>query len=367
MFNIFKRKKEKIEEKQEIKSEAIETEVIEDELIEEDFIFDEEEIVEEPEIEEIQSPEIKEPVNEKTNKWKLGLSKTRKSFFGKIGDLISRKTKIDPELLDEMEEIMIQSDIGVETTMKIIGNVRERVKQEKLEGTPGAITPLLKDELLSILGTENQTIDTDSHKPFVIMVLGVNGTGKTTTIAKLAARYRKENKKVILAAADTFRAAAVEQLEIWSQRVGGLDFIKHQEGSDPAAVTFDAIQAAIARESDVVIVDTAGRLHTKKNLMEELKKIRRVADRALPGAPHEILLVLDATTGQNAISQAKLFKEAVDVSAIALTKLDGTAKGGIVIAIKNEFDIPVKLVGVGEKLDDLEDFSPTEFVDALFE
>jgi len=336
-------------------------------LIEEDFIFDEEEIVEEPEIEEIQKLDIEEPADKKTNKWKLGLSKTRKSFFGRIGDLISRKTKIDPELLDEMEEIMIQSDIGVETTMRIMDNVRERVKQEKLEGTPGSLTRLLKDELLSILGTEKQTIDTDSHKPFVIVVLGINGAGKTTTIAKLAARFRKENKKVILAAADTFRAAAVEQLEIWSQRVGGLDFIKHQEGSDPAAVTFDAIQAAIARESDIVIVDTAGRLHTKKNLMEELKKIKRVADRALPGAPHEILLVLDATTGQNAISQAKLFNEAVDVSAIALTKLDGTAKGGIVIAIKNEFDIPVKLIGVGEKLDDLEDFSPIEFVDALFE
>ncbi len=367
MFNIFRRKKE---EKKEIKeTDIIETELTEEELSEEELIFDEDEIVEEiePDIQESQEPEIIKQETPKLSKWKLGLSKTRKSFFGRIGELIGRRNKIDPELLDEMEEIMIQSDIGVETTMKIIGNVRERVKQEKLEGTPASLTQLLKDELLAILGKEKQVIDTNSQKPFVIMVLGVNGTGKTTTIAKLAAKFRNENKKVLLAAADTFRAAAVDQLEIWSQRVGGLDFIKHQEGSDPAAVTYDAIQAAIARGSDVVIIDTAGRLHTKKNLMEELKKIRRVSDRALPGSPHEILLVLDATTGQNAISQAKLFKEAVDVTAIALTKLDGTAKGGIVIAIKNEFDIPVKLVGVGEKLDDLEDFSPQEFVDALFE
>jgi len=231
MFNIFRRKKEenqakkeKIGEEQEIKDDAIKTEVIEDELIREDLIFDEKEIIEEPEIEERQKLDIEGTADKKTSKWKLGLSKTRKSFFGRIGDLISRKTKIDPELLDEMEEIMIQSDIGVETTMRIMDKVRERVKEEKLEGTPGAITQLLKDELLSILGTENQTIDTDTHKPFVIMVLGVNGTGKTTTIAKLAARFRRENKKVILAAADTFRAAAVEQLEIWSQRVGGVDF-----------------------------------------------------------------------------------------------------------------------------------------------
>lgn len=369
MFNIFRRKskdKEISEPKEEkLENEEIETEIIEDELLEEmplDEDMEFEDIIEE----EPQKPNIEEP-KPTQSKWRFGLSKTRNSFFGKIGQLLGRKTKIDPELLEEMEEIMIQSDIGVETTMRIISNVRERVKQEKLEGTPGSLTQLLKDELFSILGTEKQIIDIDSHKPFVIMVLGVNGTGKTTTIAKLAAKFRNENKKVILAAADTFRAAAVDQLEIWSQRVGGLDFIKHQEGSDPAAVTFDAIQAAVARGSDVVIVDTAGRLHTKKNLMEELKKIRRVADRALPGAPHEILLVLDATTGQNAISQAKIFKEAVDVTAIALTKLDGTAKGGIVIAIKNEFDIPVKLVGVGEKLDDLEDFSPQEFVDALFE
>jgi len=301
------------------------------------------------------------------DKLRLGLSRTRNGLLSRIGNLLSRKTKIDPELLDEMEEILIQSDIGVDTTIKIVSRVRERVKQEKLENSPDSVIQLLKDELLTILGTEPEHLDVDLHKPYVIMVLGVNGTGKTTTIAKLAARFRNDDKKVILAAADTFRAAAVEQLEVWSQRVGGLDLIKHQDGSDPAAVAYDAMQAAIAREADVVIIDTAGRLHTKKNLMEELKKIKRVTDRALPGAPHEVLLVLDATTGQNAVSQARYFKDAVEVTAIALAKLDGTAKGGIVIAIKDEFGIPVKLIGVGEKLEDLEDFSPRDFVDALFE
>jgi len=294
-------------------------------------------------------------------KLRLGLS-----LLGKISNLLSRKTKIDPELLDEMEEILIQSDIGVDTTIKIVSRVRERVKQEKLENSPQSVIRLLKEELLEILGAEPEHLDIELHKPYVIMVLGVNGTGKTTTIAKLAARFRNDDKKVILAAADTFRAAAIDQLEIWSQRVGGLDIIKHQDGSDPAAVAYDAMQAGVARGADVVIIDTAGRLHTKKNLMEELKKIKRVTDRALPGAPHEVLLVLDATTGQNAVSQARQFKEAVEVTGIALAKLDGTAKGGIVVAIKDELNIPVKLIGVGEKLEDLEDFSPVDFVDALF-
>jgi fused signal recognition particle receptor len=301
------------------------------------------------------------------NKLRIGLSKTRTSFLSRLGNLLKRKEKVDPELLDEIEEILIQSDIGVDTTVKLVSRVRERVKQEKLEGTPGSIIGLLKDEMLAILGEETALIQGDLHKPYVIMVLGVNGTGKTTTIAKLAARFRHNGKKVILAAADTFRAAAVDQLEIWSQRVGGIDLIKHNEGSDPAAVAFDAVQAGIAREADVVIIDTAGRLHTKKNLMEELKKIKRVVNRALPGAPHEVMLVLDATTGQNAVSQTRQFNEAVEVTGIVLAKLDGTAKGGIVIAIKDEFGIPVKLVGVGEKLEDLEDFSPRDFVDALFE
>lgn len=384
MFNIFRRKSEKKTDKKEEKPKIEESmeEVSEEEILKElelEEIPPEEEVIFEEEPEEIKEDikkeepqkgrklDIDEQRTQTHNKWRMGLTKTRTSFLGRIGNLLSRKTKIDPELLEEMEEILIQSDIGVETTLKMVANVRERVKNEKLEGTPGSITQLLKDEMMGILGTEKQIVDVDAHKPFVIMVLGVNGTGKTTTIAKLAAKFSKEGKKVILAAADTFRAAAVDQLEIWSQRVGGLDFIKHQEGADPAAVAFDAIQAAIARGSDVVIIDTAGRLHTKKNLMEELKKIKRVADRTLPGAPHEILLVLDATTGQNAISQVRQFKEAVEVTAIALTKLDGTAKGGIVIAIKGEFGIPVKLVGVGEKLDDLEVFSPEEFVDALFE
>ncbi len=305
--------------------------------------------------------------DESSKKLRMGLSKTRSNLRDRIGSLLRRKEKIDPELLDEMEEILIQSDIGVNTTIKLISRVRERVKQEKLEGTPGSVLELLRGEMLAILGEEDYRLDAGLHRPYVIMVLGVNGTGKTTTIAKLAARFRRDDKRVVLAAADTFRAAAVDQLEIWSQRVGGLDLIKHKDGSDPAAVAYDAVQAAVARGADVVIIDTAGRLHTKKNLMEELKKIKRVADRALPGAPHEVLLVLDATTGQNAISQAKQFSEAVEVTGIALAKLDGTAKGGIVIAIKDEFGIPVKLVGVGEKLEDLEDFSSKEFVDALFE
>ena len=309
----------------------------------------------------------KKEKDESSKKLRMGLSKTRSNLRDRIGNLLRRKEKIDPELLDEMEEILIQSDIGVNTAIKLISRVRERVKQEKLEGTPGSVLELLKDEMLAILGEEDYGLDVDLHKPYVIMVLGVNGTGKTTTIAKLAARFRRDDKKVVLAAADTFRAAAVDQLEIWSERVGGLDLIKHKDGSDPAAVAYDAVQAAVARGADVVIIDTAGRLHTKKNLIEELKKIKRVADRALPGAPHEVLLVLDATTGQNAISQTKQFSEAVEVTGIALAKLDGTAKGGIVIAIKDEFGIPVKLVGVGEKLEDLEDFSSKEFVDALFE
>ena len=309
----------------------------------------------------------KKEKDESSKKLRMGLSKTRSNLRDRIGNLLRRKEKIDPELLDEMEEILIQSDIGVNTAIKLISRVRERVKQEKLEGTPGSVLELLKDEMLAILGEEDYGLDVDLHKPYVIMVLGVNGTGKTTTIAKLAARFRRDDKKVVLAAADTFRAAAVDQLEIWSERVGGLDLIKHKDGSDPAAVAYDAVQAAVARGADVVIIDTAGRLHTKKNLIEELKKIKRVADRALPGAPHEVLLVLDATTGQNAISQTKQFSDAVEVTGIALAKLDGTAKGGIVIAIKDEFGIPVKLVGVGEKLEDLEDFSSKEFVDALFE
>lgn len=317
--------------------------------------------------EEIKETEKKQEEKDTRNKLRIGLSKTRTSFFSRLGNLIGRKEKIDPELLDEMEEILIQSDIGVDTTVKLVSRVRERVKQEKLEGSPGSIVQLLKEEMVGILGNKPEALRDDLHKPYVIMVLGVNGTGKTTTIAKLAARFRRNGKKVILAAADTFRAAAVDQLEIWSQRVGGIDLIKHNDGSDPAAVAFDAVQAAVARGSDIVIIDTAGRLHTKKNLMEELKKIKRVVDRALPGAPHEVILVLDATTGQNAMSQTKQFKEAVEVTGIALAKLDGTAKGGIVVAIKDEFGIPVKLVGVGEKLEDLEDFSPLDFVDALFE
>ncbi|RNC67503.1 MAG: signal recognition particle-docking protein FtsY [Desulfuromonadales bacterium] len=294
-----------------------------------------------------------------------GLSKTRDSLVGRIDRLVLGKKEIDTDTLEELEEILISADIGVQTTVELIRTLEQRLSRNELKDGD-ALKAALKEEILARIAREAQPLDLGSATPFVIMVIGVNGVGKTTTIGKLAARYTAEGKKVVLAAGDTFRAAAAEQLEIWGDRVG-CDVVRHKEGADPSAVVFDGIKAAVARRADILIIDTAGRLHTKVNLMEELKKVRRIVGREIPGAPHETLLVLDAATGQNALSQAKLFKETAGVTGIALTKLDGTAKGGIVVAICNEFNIPVRYIGVGEGVDDLRDFDPTQFVAALFQ
>lgn len=297
-------------------------------------------------------------------KLKEGLTKTRESFISKIENLVSGGKKIDDELYEELEELLIQADVGVNTAIELVEDLRKVVKERKVEDS-AQLKDLLKELIANIMGTEEYGLNLQ-NKPGIIVVVGVNGAGKTTTIGKLANNFKQEGKKVLLAAGDTFRAAAIDQLEIWGNRVG-CEIIKHQEGADPAAVVYDSIQAARARQSDILIVDTAGRLHTKTNLMEELKKIFRVIQRELPDAPDEVLLVLDATTGQNAISQSKLFAQAAGVTGIVLTKLDGTAKGGVVIGIKSELDIPVKYIGVGEKIDDLREFNPKDFVDALFE
>lgn len=291
------------------------------------------------------------------------LSKTRHGFVERIDSLITGRKNIDQGLYDELEEILIQSDVGAETALNLVEDLRGLVKARKI-GDPADLKPLLKELVRGVLGQEPAPM-ADGGDPTVVLVVGVNGVGKTTTIGKLAHNLRQDGKKVILAAADTFRAAAIDQLEIWGNR-SGADVVKHREGSDPAAVVYDALQAARARKADAVIVDTAGRLHTKSNLMEELKKIGRVLSRENPGAPHEVLLVLDATTGQNAINQAKIFGEATGVTGIVLTKLDGTAKGGVVIGIKQALDIPVKFIGIGEGIDDLRPFGATEFVEALF-
>jgi len=294
---------------------------------------------------------------------KDGLLKTRKTITEKIDQVLVSFGKVDEELFDELEEILITSDIGIETTMKIIKDLKDKVRERKITDAM-QVKGLLKEELTEILDNGDNEIKLDT-KPSVIIVIGVNGVGKTTSIGKIANLYKNQGKKVLLAAGDTFRAAAIDQLEIWADRVG-TDIIVQKEGSDPAAVIFDAAQAAKSRKADILICDTAGRLHTKKNLMEELKKVSRVLDRELPGCDRETLLVLDATTGQNAISQAKTFRETADITGIVLTKLDGTAKGGIVVAIKSELDIPVKLIGVGEQIDDLQKFDAKEFVEALF-
>lgn len=292
-----------------------------------------------------------------------GLKKTKDSMMGKLEALMNSFTKIDEDFFEELEELLITCDIGVETSLEICGELRKKVKEKGLTET-AQLMDELKEIITEMLG-EDKSLDVSS-KPAVILVIGVNGAGKTTTIGKLAARYKNEGKNVLVAAADTFRAAAIDQLEVWTQRAG-VDIVKHEEGSDPAAVVFDAVIAAKARDVDVLICDTAGRLHNKKNLMDELKKISRIVHQQAEGCSLETLLVLDATTGQNAVNQAKLFGETADITGIVLTKLDGTAKGGIIISIHRELGIPVKLVGVGEKLDDLQDFRAKDFVDALFE
>jgi fused signal recognition particle receptor len=292
-----------------------------------------------------------------------GLTKTRDFLNTDIEDLFSGKRQIDDDLLEELEELLITADIGVQTTMDLMDTITR--KASKI-ASPEDLKAILKEEIMAIVDTAPATDHSGAPpRPKVIMVVGVNGVGKTTTIGKLAARYRRDGKKVLIAASDTFRAAAIEQLSIWAERAGA-DIVKHKDQSDPAAVAFDAVEAAIARGVDIVLVDTAGRLHTKVNLMEELKKIKRSLSKKLADAPHETLLVLDATTGQNALSQARLFDEAIDLSALALTKLDGTAKGGIVVSICSTLNIPLKYVGVGEQIDDLQDFDPRQFVDALF-
>ena len=291
------------------------------------------------------------------------LKKTLDGFCNMVELLINSFTKIDEEFFDELEETLILSDIGAETSLEICDKLRAAVKRTGATD-PAEVKELLREIIAEILTGDNELrLET---KPSVIMVIGVNGAGKTTTIGKLAAHLKRSGKRVIVAAADTFRAAAIDQLNVWTDRAG-VELVKQTEGSDPAAVVFDAISAAKARGADVVLCDTAGRLHNKKNLMEELKKIARVVSRELPEASTEILLVLDATTGQNAVNQAKLFGESAEISGIVLTKLDGTAKGGIIIPIKNELGIPVKLVGVGEKIDDLQPFIPEDYVRALFE
>ena len=299
-------------------------------------------------------------------KLKQGLSKTHEGFVEQMDRLFLGKKTIDQDLLDELEALLFAADLGMKTTHQLIEGVRQGLKRGDLE-QPEKVREFIKQDILRILkaGEKPLTIDFAQTKPFVFMVLGVNGVGKTTTLGKIAHQYSAQGKKVLIGAADTFRAAAVEQLEIWAQR-GGADLIKQSKGSDPSAVAFDTIHAAQARNADLVFIDTAGRLHTKVNLMEELKKLKRIVSRECPGAPHEVLLVLDATTGQNAISQAKFFHEAIGVTGIALTKLDGTAKGGIIIGITEEFRIPIRYIGVGEGMDDLREFNAGEFVQALF-
>ena len=295
-------------------------------------------------------------------KLKAGLSKTKKALFGGIEDLFKRFRRVDEELFDELEELLITSDVGVETTEELLDALRDRVKEEKIR-EPEEIKKILYKELRAMIG-EGDGLHL-STKPSVILVIGVNGVGKTTSIGKMAAELKSRKKKVIVAAADTFRAAAAEQLAVWCERAG-VDLIRQGAGADPAAVVFDTIQAAKSRGADVVIVDTAGRLHNKKNLMDELAKIDRVIARELPGADRENLLVLDATTGQNAVIQAREFKEAAKITGLVLTKLDGTAKGGVILSIRRELDIPVKFVGVGEGIDDMKPFDADEFAEALF-
>ena len=295
---------------------------------------------------------------------KASLDKTRKNFTEKIEQLVMGCAKIDDEFLEDLEAVLLTADVGVQTTTKLMEDIRKGIKAKEING-PDDLRPFLRAKLESYLNGNNSGPVEAKEPPTVIMIVGVNGVGKTTTIGKLANYYAQNGKKVVVAAADTFRAAAIDQLEIWGARAG-TEVIKHSEGSDPAAVAFDAVQASKARKADVLIIDTAGRLHTKTNLMEELKKIGRVIAREIPDAPHETLLVLDATTGQNAVNQARLFNEVVKLSGLVLTKLDGTAKGGIVIALKQELDLPVKWIGVGEGVNDLRPFDAKDFAAALF-
>lgn len=297
------------------------------------------------------------------DKLKQGLSKTKDNFTDKINEVLNLAVTIDDDLYEELEEILVTADIGIETSMELIERLRIKIRENKIKD-PSQVKPCLKEVIVEMLGGEISSINPEKT-PEVMLIIGVNGVGKTTSIGKISAKLKENGYKVMMAAADTFRAAAIDQLEVWSNRAG-VEIIRHQEGSDPAAVVFDAVQAAKARKADVLICDTAGRLHNKKNLMDELGKINRVIDREFGNAKRETLLVLDATTGQNAVQQAKQFMEVCPIDGIILTKLDGTAKGGIVISIKRQLNIPVKLIGVGEGIEDLQEFNPMEFVEALF-
>jgi fused signal recognition particle receptor len=306
---------------------------------------------------------------EKKESLDQGLQKTKESFFGKLGKAIAGKSSVDEEVLDNLEEILISSDVGVDTTLKIIQRIKARVAKDKYLGT-SELDTILKDEIASLLSENNSDDLADFEtpvgtKPYVLMVVGVNGVGKTTTIGKLSAQFKNKGKSVVLGAADTFRAAAVEQLKLWGARVG-VPVIEKGMNADPSAVAFETIQKGVELGADVIIIDTAGRLHTKINLMQELSKIKRVMQKVLPDAPHDVMLVLDGSTGQNAMVQAREFTKATDVTCLAITKLDGTAKGGVVIGISEEFKIPVKYIGVGEKVEDLQTFNKKEFVDSLF-
>lgn len=306
---------------------------------------------------------------EKKEKLDKGLEKSKESMFGKLSRAIAGKDKVDDDVLDQLEEVLVTSDVGVQTTIKIIERIEERVSRDKYLGT-SELNQILREEIAGLLAEAGEQDQLDfsiptEKRPYVIMVVGVNGVGKTTTIGKLAAQFKKKGLKVMLGAADTFRAAAVDQLIIWSERTG-VPIVSQGMGADPASVAFETLQMAVSQGADVVLIDTAGRLHNKVNLMNELAKIKRVMQKQIPDAPHEVLLVLDASTGQNAIEQAKQFTAATDVNALALTKLDGTAKGGVVIGVSDQFQIPVKYIGVGEGIDDLQVFNKEEFVDSFF-
>ena len=350
--------KEQVEEIQETKEEEVVAETEEVDTIDESTEAVEEEIVKE--VVEEKTEEVKVSLFERL---KQGLTKAKQGITDKVDQVLKSYTKVDEDLLEEIEEILITADVGVETTMYIIDKLTDAIKTKKITD-PQDVKGELKLIIEEILTNDNSTLDV-SHSPSIIIMVGVNGVGKTTTIGKLASRYKKEGKKVLIAAGDTFRAAAIDQLEVWANR-SGVDIIKHQEGADPGAVIFDSIKAAKARNIDLLICDTAGRLHNKANLMNELSKVFKIIDREYPEAKKEVLLVVDATTGQNAVSQAKSFKQVCDITGLVLTKLDGTAKGGVILAVKSEVDVPVKLIGVGEKMEDLQDFDAKAFSEALF-
>ena len=368
----------KIEDKEEDLLEEIDKEIEEVESVENIEKTEEaeenqiEEVKEDIEIkEEIEQEEVKEADDEQEEKplsffkrLKSGLTKTRNEMGVKINTILGQYVKIDDELLEDLEDTLISADVGMDTTMKLIDNLRETIIQNKIND-PNQVLPLLKEEVKKLMDPDIDT-SLSQESPLIILVIGVNGVGKTTTIGKLSSRLKSDGKKVLIAAADTFRAAAIDQLKTWGTR-SGVDVIAHSEGADPAAVIFDAIAAAKSRNTDVLICDTAGRLHNKANLMKELEKINKVIGREYPEAARETILVLDATTGQNAISQAKTFKETCDPTGIALTKLDGTAKGGVVIALQSELKLPIKLVGVGEQIEDLQDFNMDNFINAIFD